>query len=174
MSAQDLRQKKLLEAFPHLRSEGKKVILQVATTYNTLGRIKDAMNEDNLSTPSFIPEFFEDKNYIEALQWLVFCAVRGYVSEHRQPAPLQDIRNRVFEKVRAMQKEGSWKEGWKFPGRDTIDRRINEIASPNQKENHIMKNGVARALGLGNGLYVPNPVLYEDVAKILEGTKHGL
>jgi len=168
MSSQDLRQKRLLEPYDHLTPADREDIASVATKIDTLRRVEEAVATGHVQTPTFLPEFYEDKPYIEALQWLTFYAIRGYVSEHRRPAPLQDIYNRVAEKIRVAQSENKWPKTWRFPGRSTIDRRANEVASANSKENRIMRKGLPRALGLGGGLYIPNPALYEDVARILE------
>jgi len=169
MSAPDLRQKHLFDFCGNLTPEDREDLGRLAIKINTLRRVEDAIEKGHVQTPAFIPGWFDDKNYIAALQWLAFFAIRGYISEHRKPAELHDIYNRVLEKIRAATREGTWPREWKMPSKRSVDRRVNEIASKNALENHIMRQGKPRAIASSAGFYVPNPALFEDVAKILEG-----
>jgi hypothetical protein len=170
MSTIDLRQKRLFEPFNHLTPEDREDLGHLAGKINTLRRVEEALATGYVKTPTLIPEFYGDKNYIEALQWLSFYSIRGYMSEHRKPASLSDIYYRVVEKIKAAQREGTWPQEWKVPSKRTIDRRVNEIASNNPLENHIMAGNRPRVICTSAGFYCPNPALYEDVAKILEGS----
>ena len=170
MSVPDLRQKHLFDFCGNLTPEDREDLGRLAIKINTLRRVEDAIEKGHVQTPTFIPGWFDDKNYITALQWLAFFAIRGYLSEHRKPAELQDICNRVLEKIRAAIREDSWPRGWKTPSKRSVDRRVNEIASKKALENHIMCGGKPRVIAASAGFYVPNPALYEDVAKILEGS----
>jgi hypothetical protein len=167
----DLRQKRLLEPYEHLTPEDREDLSRVATKINTLRRVEEAIETGYVATPTFLPDFYADKNYIQALQWLAFFSIRGYLNEHRKPATLQDIYHRVVEKIRSAQREGSWPRTWKIPSKRTIDRRVNEISSANALENHIMRGTRPRVISTRAGEYVPNPTLYEDVAKILEASQ---
>ena len=167
--SQDLRQSKLFAPYEHLTPEDREDLSRLAVKVNTLRRVEDAIEKGHVQTPTFIPEFYADKNYIEALQWLAFYSIRGYVSEHRKPATLWDIYHRVVEKIRSAQREGAWPKAWKIPSKRSVDRRVNEIASSNPIENHIMRGGKPRVIATTAGNYIPSPALYEDVAKILEG-----
>ena len=167
---QDLRQKKLLEPYESLTPEDHEDLNHLATKINTLRRVEQAIESGHVQTPTFIPEFYADKSYIEVLQWLVFYSIRGYLSEHRKPATLWDIYHRVVEKVRSAERDGSWPGEWSIPSKRTIDRRVNEVASSNPKENRIMQGTLPRVIATAAGFYVPNPALYEDVAKILEAS----
>jgi len=173
VSVQDLRQKKLLEPYDHLTPGDREDIASVAQKINTLRRVEEAIATGHVQTATFIPDFYENKTYIEVLQWLSFYSIRGYVSEHRKPAALRDIYYRVVEKVRSAQREGSWPQEWQVPSKRTVDRRVNEIASLNRLENHIMRGTTPRVICTTAGEYIPNPALYEDVAKILEGARNG-
>ena len=166
--SQDLRQKRLFEPYEHLTPEDCEDLSRVAVKINTLRRVEEAIESGHVQTPTFIPEFYADKTYIEVLQWLAFFSVRGYLSEHRKPATLYDIYHRVVEKIRSAQREGAWPKEWKIPSKRSVDRRVNEIASRNQLENHIMRGTTPRVISTRPGEYVPNPALYEDVARILE------
>jgi hypothetical protein len=167
--SQDLRQAKLFEPFGALTPEDREDFGALLNKVNTLRRVEECLAKGHVQTPTFIPEFYADKNYIEALQWLAFFSIRGYLSEHRKPAELHDIYNRVLEKIRAAIRESSWPREWKMPSKRSVDRRVNEIASKNPLENHIMRGGKPRVIAASAGFYVPNPALFEDVAKILEG-----
>jgi len=169
MAARDLRQMRLLEPYEHLTPEDREDLARVAIKINTLRRVEEAIESGHVQTPTFIPEFYADKSYIEVLQWLAFYSIRGYLSEHRKPATLQDIYSRVVEKIRSAQREGAWPREWKIPSKRSVDRRVNEIASANSLENHIMRGKTPRVICTRPGEYVPNPALYEDVARILEG-----
>jgi len=116
----------------------------------------------------FIPAFYEDKTFQEVIQWLAFYAIRGYMSENQKPPTLLDIYYRVREKVYSAIREGAWPKKWPAPSKRTVDRRVNEIASNKPKENLIMDKGCPRVIATKAGEYIPNPALYEDVAKILE------
>jgi len=166
--SQDLRQKRLFEPYEHLTPEDREDLSRVAVKINTLRRVEEAIERGHVQTPTFIPEFYADKTYIEVLQWLSFFAIRGYLSEHRKPATLRDIYFRVLEKIRSAQREGSWPKEWQLPSKRTVDRRVNEIASSNRLENHIMRGSTPRVISTNAGEYCPNPTLYEDVARILE------
>jgi len=164
----DIRQKRFLEPFNHLTTEDREDIGQVANKINTLRRVEEALTTGHVKTPTFIPEFYADKSYIEVLQWLAFYSIRGYMTEHHKPPTLWDIYHRVVEKIRAAQREGTWPKDWRIPSKRTIDRRVNEIASDNALENHIMSGTKPRVICTSPGFYCPNPALYEDVANILE------
>ena len=170
MSAPDLRQKHLFDFCGNLTPEDREDLGRLAIKINTLRRVEDAIEKGHVQTPTFIPEFYADKNYIEALQWLAFYSIRGYVSEHRKPATLWDIYHRVVEKIRSAQREGAWPKAWKIPSKRSVDRRVNEIASSNPIENHIMRSGKPRVIATTAGNYIPSPFFYEDVAKILEAS----
>ena len=168
--SQDLRQSKVFAPYEHLTPEDREDLGRIAVKVNTLRRVEDAIEKGHVQTPTFIPEFYADKNYIEALQWLAFYSIRGYVSEHRKPATLWDIYHRVVEKIRSAQREGAWPKAWKIPSKRSVDRRVNEIASANPIENHIMRGGKPRVIATTAGNYIPSPFFYEDVAKILEAS----
>ena len=163
----DLRQARLFEPYKYLSPEDREDFGRIINKVNTLRRVEEALATGHVQTPTFIPEFYADKTYIEVLQWLCFFSIRGYLSEHRKPARLQDIYYRVIEKIKSARREGSWPEIWKLPSKRTIDRRVNEIASSNVKENRIMSGSRARVIATTAGEYCPNPSLYEDVSAIL-------
>jgi hypothetical protein len=167
--SQDLRQSKVFAPYEHLTPEDREDLGRLAVKVNTLRRVEDAIAKGHVQTPTFIPGWFDDKNYITTLQWLAFFAIRGYLSENHHPAELHDIYNRVVEKIRAAIREGTWPRDWKTPSKRSVDRRVNEIASKKLLENHIMRDGKPRVIAASAGFYAPNPALYEDVAKILEG-----
>jgi hypothetical protein len=169
MSAPDLRQAKLFEPFTALTPEDREDFGALLNKVNTLRRVEEAIAKGHVQTPSYIPEWYRDKDYIEALQWLAFFSIRGYVSEHRKPATLYDIYYRVVEKIRSAIREGAWPKDWKIPSKRTVDRRVNEVASSNLADNQIMRGGKPRVIATSAGNYIPSPALYEDVAKILEG-----
>ena len=168
--SQDLRQSKLFAPYEHLTPEDREDLGRLAVKVNTLRRVEDAIAKGHVQTPSYIPEWYRDKDYIEALQWLAFFSIRGYISEHRKPATLYDIYYRVVEKIRSAIREGAWPKDWKIPSKRTVDRRVNEIASSNPAHNQIMRGGKPRVIATSAGNYIPSPALYEDVAKILEAS----
>jgi hypothetical protein len=168
--SQDLRQSKLFAPYEHLTPEDREDLSRLAVKVNTLRRVEDAIAKGHVQTPSYIPEWYRDKDYIEALQWLAFFSIRGYISEHRKPATLYDIYYRVVEKIRSAIREGAWPKDWKIPSKRTVDRRVNEIASSNPAHNQIMRGGKPRVIATSAGNYIPSPALYEDVAKILEAS----
>ena len=170
--SEDLRQAKLLEPFKHVAPEVRESVAILLNEAETAGRVREAMAKGRVATPAFIPSFYADKTYIEAIQWLAFYSIRGYFSEHLRAAGLDDIYSRVAEKIRASKREGAWPEGWGFPRKRSVDRRVNEIASANSLHNHIMRGtgGKPRVIAATAGFYMPNPALYEDVAKILEAS----
>ena len=168
--SQDLRQAKLLEPFKHVAPEVRESVAILLNEAETAGRVREAIAKGHVATPTFIPEFYADKTYIESLQWLAFFSIRGYFSEHQKAASLDDIYSRVLENIRASKRERTWPEGWGFPRKRSIDRRVNEIASAKPHENHIMHGAKPRAIAATAGFYLPNPALYEDVAKKLEAS----
>jgi hypothetical protein len=168
--SQDLRQSKLFAPYEHLTPEDREDLGRLAVKVNTLRRVEDAIAKGHVQTPSYIPEWYRDKDYVEALQWLAFFSIRGYISEHRKPATLYDIYYRVVEKIRSAIREGAWPKDWKIPSKRTVDRRVNEIASSNPAHNQIMRGGKPRVIATSAGNYIPSPALYEDVAKILEAS----
>ena len=168
--SQDLRQSKVFAPYEHLTPEDREDLGRLAVKVNTLRRVEDAIAKGHVQTPSYIPEWYRDKDYIEALQWLAFFSIRGYISEHRKPATLYDIYYRVVEKIRSAIREGAWPKDWKIPSKRTVDRRVNEIASSNPAHNQIMRGGKPRVIATSAGNYIPSPALYEDVAKILEAS----
>jgi len=168
---QDLRQKLLLECFPNLTLQDQKSVLHSADTMNQARRIETAVREGVVKTPSYLPDFFEKKDYIKALQLLVVHSIRGYFSEHQRGAGLDDIYSRVLEKIRVLRQDEEWPHDWKTPRKRTVDRRVNEVASPNPEENLVMENGVSYVIALKAGLYIPSPALFEDVARIVKGAQ---
>jgi hypothetical protein len=170
MSVPDARQRKLLEPYADLTPNDLMHFHELASDVNILRRVQKAMDEGHIATPSFIPAFYEDKTFQEVIQWLAFYAIRGYMSENQKPPTLLDIYYRVREKVYSAIREGAWPKKWPAPSKRTVDRRVNEIASNKPKENLIMDKGCPRVIATKAGEYSPNPALYEDVAKILEGS----
>ena len=168
MSGRDLRQAKALAPYEHLTPEDREDIGRIAVKVNTLRRVEEAIEKGHVQTPTFIPEFYADKSYIEALQWLAFYSIRGYLSEHRKSATLQDIYNRVIEKIRSAIREGAWPREWKIPSKRSVDRRVNETASKNPLENHIMRGDKPRVISTRAGEYVPSPALYPDIVAIMQ------
>jgi hypothetical protein len=169
--SQDLRQKHLFDFCSNLTPEDREDLGRLAIKINTLRRVEDAIEKGHVQTPTFIPGWFDDKSYIAALQWLSFFAIRGYFSENHKSAELHDIYNRVLEKIRGANRDGTWPKEWKFPSKRSIDRRVNEIASNKVLENHIMRDGKPRVIATSAGYYIPSPLLYPDVADILEGRR---
>jgi hypothetical protein len=84
--SRDFRELKVFAPYEHLTPEDREDLGRLAVKVNTLRRVEEAVERGHVQTPTFIPEFYSDKSYIEALQWLVFYSIRGYVSEHRKPA----------------------------------------------------------------------------------------
>lgn len=164
----DLRQKHLFDFCENLTSEDRQDLGRLAIKINTLRRVEEAIEKGHVQTPTYIPGWYDDKSYIEAIQWLAFFAIRGYLSENRKPAELHDIYNRVVEKIRSARRDGAWPKAWGTPSKRSVDRRVNEIASRNLLEDHIMSGTIPRVIATRAGEYAPNPALYEDVAKILE------
>jgi len=170
MSTPDLREGRLLEPYERLTPGDRQHLHKIASDLNTLRRVEDAVRDGYVETQTYIPGFLADKDYIVNLQWFAFYAVRGYASQHHKAPTLIDIYQRVAETVRSLQREGAWPKDWKFPSKRTIDRRVNEIASANAIENHIMDGAKPRVICTRAGEYLPNPALFEDIAKILEGS----
>ena len=168
VSTPDLRQGRLLEPYERLTPGDRQHLHKIASDLNTLRRVEDAVRDGYVETQTYIPGFLADKDYIVNLQWFAFYAVRGYASQHHKPATLVDIYQRVAENVRSLQREGAWPRDWKYPSKRTIDRRVNEIASANPIENHIMDEAKPRVICTRAGEYLPNPALFEDIGKILE------
>ena len=168
---QDLRQKLLLDCFPNLTLQDKKALLHSADTMNQARRIETAVREGVIKTPSYLPDFFENKDYIKALQILVVESIRGYFSEYQRGASLDDVYSRVLEKIRVLKQDEQWPHDWKTPRKRTVDRRVNETASGNPAENLLMENGVSYVIALKPAVYIPNPALFEDVARILKETQ---
>jgi len=173
LSTPDLRQAKLLEPYERLTAGDRQHLHKIASDLNTLRRVEQAVRDGYVETQTYIPGFLADKDYIVNLQWFAFYAVRGYASQHRKPATLVDIYQRVAETVRSLQREGAWPRDWKFPSKRTIDRRVNEIASPNATENHIMDRGRTRVICTRAGEYLPNPALFEDIERLLAKSSTG-
>jgi len=122
-------------------------------------------------TPAYQPDFLKDKSFVLQVQELAFRGIRGYYTEHEKGASLMDVYGRVQEIIRRMKLDGELDIKFYIPGgKRTVDRRVNEIASLNPKENLLMRNGVplVKAVKARNGnRYWPNPLLFEDVK--LEG-----
>jgi len=165
---QNLHQKRLLDCFPNLNPQDQRALLHSADMMNQHRRIETAVREGAVKTPSYLPDFFEKKDYIKALQILVVESIRGYFSEYQRGAGLDDIYSRVLEKIRVLRQDEEWPHDWKTPRKRTVDRRVNEVASVNPAENLVMENGVSYVIALKAGLYCPNPALFEDVARILK------
>ena len=149
------QQKTLLESNPELKE-----------------RIREAVRLGGLKTPSYYPDFLKNGEEIRVLQRLVAESIRGYFSEHRRPAPLDAIYSRVMEKIWILRQDGQWPTAWNpRPTKRTIDRRANEVASRNPLENLTMIDGKPFAIAAKAGSYLPNPALFEDVARILKETQ---
>lgn len=127
----------------------------------------------NLPHIAFLPGLYDGPNLNEtlALQRLVIFAVRGLYSEMKRPLELHEIFQRVVRLVTAEISEKRW--FWGLPKKRTVDRRVNEVASTNPlDENHTLtEDGKPRIIMWNNkpGFYCPNPAVYADVAKTLEG-----
>jgi len=135
-------------------------------------RIREALRLGGLKTPAYYPEFLKNGDEIRALQRLVAESIRGYFSEHRRPTPLDAIYSRVMEKIWILRQDGHWPGTWNpRPTKRTIDRRANEVASRNPLENLTMIDGKPFAIAPKAGSYLPNPALFEDVARILKETQ---
>jgi hypothetical protein len=169
MTPPDLRQMHMFDFCKDLTPADRELLAQMAINVNTLRVVEKAVEWGHVQTPSYIPAWFEDKRYTVVLQWLSLFAIMAYLNENRKAATLWDIYNRVTEKIRSAIREGTWPREWTMPGKRTVDRRVNEIAS-DRPENQIKSDkGLPRAQATRAGEYIPNPALYPHVTKILEG-----
>jgi hypothetical protein len=83
---------------------------------------------------------------------------------------LYEIADKVKQQIRQLIKDGKWNKRWKFPGKRTIDRRVNEACEPTW-----FSDGVPRLASTKAGFYVPNPVRFKrqhETAEQTEGFKH--
>ena len=164
-------QKKLSAYYPDLSEADLRRIEEEAVNRNTLRRIEKAIT-DNVKTRGYTPEFLSDLGYIATIQQLVLEAVFGYWSQNQKAAGLKDIYGRVLEKIRIRRIEGSWP--WPVPSKRTVDRRVNECASTNQEENHIMDKLTGKpriiqhSIDSNDSYYQPNPAMFEQVIKEIE------
>jgi hypothetical protein len=161
-------QRKLATYFPDLRDDDLRKLEEDALSRNTLRRIEKAIT-DEVRTRGYTPDFLNDLGYIGTIQQLVVEAVFGYWSQNQKAAGLKDTYGRVLEKIRIRRANSSWI--WPVPSKRTVDRRVNECASNNARENHILdpKTGKPRIIqdhiDSNDSYYRPNPVMFEQAIK---------
>lgn len=90
-------------------------------------------------------------------------AIRQYVkqavfkvwNEKQRAATLHEIWTYVRDHIETEHKLGAWPSNWGFPGKRTVDRRVNEAADP-----RFYKDATPKIVAASAGKYQPNPELF--------------
>lgn len=130
------------------------------TTFGMADQILTAVKKGHAKSPSFAPEFLQDKQYVQTVRNLCVQAIYSKWNSERKPASLLYIYYYVTRRIQEMINEHKWDpKTWHVPGRKTVDRRTNETAD----ERAWPKE--PPCLCIRAGTYCPNPALFDSETK---------
>lgn len=130
------------------------------THFGMAHQILTAVKKGSAKSPSYVPEFLRNPQYIQTIRNLCVQAIYSRWNQDKKPSTLIQVYYSVKRKIREMVKNQQWDTlAWKIPGLKTVDRRTEETAAAK----HWPKE--PPCLCVRPGLYCPNPALFDDETK---------
>jgi hypothetical protein len=127
------------------------------TRFGMAEQILTAVKKGSAKSPSYVPEFLKDPQYIQTIRNLCVQAIYGHWNQKKEPSTLIQVYYSVKKKIQEMINNRQWDAMvWKIPGRKTVDRRTEETAAAK----HWQKE--PPCLCVRAGFYMPNPALFEE------------
>ena len=129
-------------------------------------QIYRAMTGKKVSTPKYKPEWLQNRDKVKAIWESIIETIYAIWNTMERPTlNRHEIVPKVQEKINMKIEQGIWPESWAPPGRDSIVRRLNECAHP---EN--FPDNTAPIISIGKGRYLPNPLKFtgETRTRLLE------
>ena len=102
------------------------------------------------------PQEPPDLEETRVLRRMVVETVYAHWSKYHQPINLAAIWRGVHKKIVDAHATGQWRKQWGWPGKRTVDRRVNEAADP-----RFYTDGVPKIVAKTAGVYTINPKLLE-------------
>lgn len=123
-------------------------------------RIKEAAEKGHVKTEPYERELAP--GFDGELRKMVAQIVIGVWNTQHRPMKLNEIYQKLREKVAERIEDHDWPAIWGFPIKRTVDRRVNEAAD---YRFYTEKDEVPPIIALKAGTYQANPALFEKEVK---------